>query len=29
MERYKLFKGYISHSMRTALTYYLEDAGKD
>ena len=26
MERYKLFKGYISHSMRTALTYYLEEA---
>ena len=26
MDRYKLFQGYVSHSMRTALTYYLEEA---
>ena len=25
MERYKLFRGYTSHSMQTALTYYLEE----
>lgn len=25
MERYGLFRGYSSHSMRTALTYYLEE----
>ena len=25
MERYKLFRGYSSHSMRTAITYYLEE----
>ena len=25
MERYKLFKGYTSHSMKTALTYYLKE----
>ena len=25
MERYKLFRGYSSHSMQTALTYYLEE----
>ena len=26
MERYKLFRGYTSHGMKTSLTYYLEEA---
>ena len=26
MERYKLFRGYSSHSMKTSLTYYLEES---
>ena len=26
MERYKLFRGYVSHGMKTSLSYYLEEA---
>ena len=26
MERYKLFRGYVSHGMKTSLTYYLEES---